>query len=35
VGEVVVLSTTPNTSTGMIVFSMESVHAGDNVELDQ
>lgn len=35
VGEVVVISTTPNTATGMIVFAMESVHLGDNVELDQ
>jgi hypothetical protein len=35
VGEVVVISTTPSTSTGMIVFAMESVHLGDGVELDQ
>ena len=35
VGEVVVISTTPTTATGMIVFAMESVHLGDNVELDQ
>jgi len=35
VGEVVVLSTTPTTSTGMVVFAMESVHLGDGVELDQ
>jgi len=35
VGEVVVISTTPTTSTGMIVFAMESVHLGDRVELDQ
>ena len=35
VGEVVVLSTTPTTSTGMIVFAMEDVHLGDGVELDQ
>jgi hypothetical protein len=35
VGEVVVISTTPTTSTGMIVFAMESVHLGDGVELDQ
>ena len=35
VGEVVVISTTPTTSTGMIVFAMESVHLGDSVELDQ
>ena len=35
VGEVVVISTTPTTATGMIVFAMESVHLGDGVELDQ
>ena len=35
VGEVVVIATTPTTSTGMIVFAMESVHLGDEVELDQ
>jgi hypothetical protein len=35
VGEIVVIGVTPTTATGMIVFSMEDVHAGDNVELDQ
>ena len=35
VGEIVVLSTTPTTSTGMIVFAMEDIHLGDGVELDQ
>lgn len=35
VGEIVVIGTTPTTSTGMIVFSMEDVHAGDGVELDE
>jgi hypothetical protein len=35
VGEVVVISTTATTSTGMVVFAMESVHLGDGVELDQ
>jgi len=35
VGEVVVLSVTPTTSTGMIVFALEDVHAGDMVELDE
>ena len=35
VGEVVVISTTPTTSTAMVVFAMESVHLGDGVELDQ
>ena len=34
VGEVVVLSTTETTSTGMIVFALEDVHSGDDVELD-
>jgi hypothetical protein len=35
VGEIVVLNTTPTTATGMVVFSLEDVHVGDNVELDQ
>jgi hypothetical protein len=35
VGEVVVISTTPTTATGMVVFAMESVHLGDAIELDQ
>jgi hypothetical protein len=35
VGEIVVIGTTPTTATGMIVFAMEDVHAGDNVELDE
>lgn len=35
VGEVVVLSVTPTTSTGMVVFALEDIHAGDNVELDE
>ena len=35
VGEVVIIGVTPTTATGMIVFSMEDVHAGDGVELDQ
>jgi hypothetical protein len=34
VGEILVLSTTPTTSTGMIVFALEDVHLGDSVELD-
>jgi hypothetical protein len=34
-GEIVVLSTTPTTATGMIVFALEDVHVGDDVELDQ
>jgi len=34
VGEIVILSVTPTTATGMIVFTMEDVHVGDGVELD-
>jgi hypothetical protein len=34
VGEIVVIGVTPTTATGMIVFAMEDVHAGDGVELD-
>lgn len=35
VGEIVIIGVTPTTATGMIVFSMEDVHAGDDVELDE
>ena len=35
VGEIVIIGLTDTTATGMIVFSMEDVHAGDGVELDQ
>ena len=35
VGEIVIISTTPTTSTGMIVFALEDVHVGDAVELDE
>jgi hypothetical protein len=35
VGEIVVIETTPTTSTGMVVFAMEDIHAGDGVELDE
>jgi hypothetical protein len=35
VGEIVIIGVTDTTATGMVVFSMEDVHAGDNVELDQ
>lgn len=35
VGEIVVIGTTATTATGMIVFAMEDVHAGDGVELDE
>ena len=34
VGEVVVLNVTPTASSGMVVFSLEDVYAGDTVELD-
>jgi hypothetical protein len=34
VAEIVVIGVTPTTATGMIVFAMEDVHAGDGVELD-
>ncbi len=35
VGEIVIIGVTPTTATGMIVFALEDVHAGDGVELDQ
>jgi len=35
VGEIVIIGVTDTTATGMIVFSMEDVHSGDKVELDQ
>jgi hypothetical protein len=35
VGEVVVISTTPTTATGMVVFALEDLHVGDGVEADQ
>jgi hypothetical protein len=35
VGEIVVINTTPTTSTGMLGFALEDVHVGDHVELDQ
>ena len=35
IGEVVILSVSPTTSTGMIVFALEDVHPGDAVELDE
>ncbi len=34
VGEIVIIGVTNTTATGMVVFSMEDVHAGDGVELD-
>jgi hypothetical protein len=35
VGEIVIIGTTPSTATGMVVYSVEPVHLGDRVELDQ
>ncbi len=35
VGEIVIIVVTNTTATGMVVFSLEDVHAGDSVELDQ
>jgi hypothetical protein len=35
VGEIIIIGVTPTTATGMIVFALEDVHAGDGVELDQ
>lgn len=34
VGELVIIGVTPTTATGMIVYSLEDVHVGDAVELD-
>ena len=35
VGEIVVIGVTPTTATGMIVFALEDVHAGDGVEMEE
>jgi hypothetical protein len=35
VGEIVIIGVTPTTATGMIVFTLETVHSGDDVEIDQ
>ncbi|HKW19043.1 MAG TPA: hypothetical protein VJO35_16160 [Terriglobales bacterium] len=35
VGELVIVGTTPTTATGMVVFSLEPIHVGDTVEIDQ
>lgn len=35
VGEIIIIGVTNTTATGMVVFSMEDIHAGDGVELDQ
>ena len=33
--EIVVLSVTPTTATGMVVYAPEDIHAGDGVEIDE
>ncbi len=35
VGEIVIIGVTNTTATGMVVFSLEDIHAGDTVEIDQ
>ncbi len=35
VGEIVIIGVTNTTATGMVVFALEDVHAGDEVEVDQ
>ena len=35
VGEMVIIGVTPTTATGMVVFALEDIHAGDGVELDE
>jgi hypothetical protein len=35
VGEIIIIGVTNTTATGMVVFSLEDVHAGDSVEADQ
>ena len=35
VGEILIIGVTPTTATGMIIFALEEVHAGDGVEVDQ
>jgi hypothetical protein len=35
VGEIEIIGVTNTTATGMVVFALEDVHAGDGVELDQ
>jgi hypothetical protein len=35
IGELVIIGVTPTTATGMIVFAPETVHTGDDVEIDQ
>jgi hypothetical protein len=35
VGEIVIIGVTNTTATGMVVFTLEDIHAGDGVEVDQ
>lgn len=35
IGELVILSTTADTATGMLVFALEDVHVGDSIEIDE
>jgi hypothetical protein len=35
VGEIVIIGVTPTTATGMVVFALQDVHAGDGVEKDE
>jgi len=35
VGEIEIIGVTPTTATGMVVFALEDIHAGDSVEVDQ
>ncbi len=35
VAEIVIIGVTPTTATGMVVFSLEDIHAGDHVEKDE
>jgi hypothetical protein len=35
VGEIVIIGVTPTTATGMIVYALEDVHVGDDVEVDE
>lgn len=35
IGEIVVLTVTPTTATGMVVYAPEDIHAGDGVEIDE
>ncbi|MGO9088012.1 MAG: hypothetical protein ACLQBK_22575 [Candidatus Sulfotelmatobacter sp.] len=35
VGEIEIIGVTPTTATGMVVFALEDIHAGDTVEVDQ